>query len=345
MKARIICASLCAGLTTLLLAADPAPATASPAAPTAPAAVAPVAVPVAPVAPVAPIAPVAPAPAVVAGFPDLIAVATPPQPSLQGLADGSAAATAAQADYATKAKLPVEVQTTKANISMRLVPPGSFMMGSPETEPYHKDSEVLHRVTLTRPFYISATEVTEGTWKRVMGAAHGGPGVNEQLPVEKVTYQDCIDFLKKLCALEGVPEETYTLPTEAQWEFACRAGTQSPYYFGAALEPTQAVFGKQNTGESGRVPVHTFAPNAFGLFEMHGNVAEWCKDWWEQASQRVPQVDPTGAQPGEFKIVRGGAWDKVVTFCRSASRANLPPSYAWETVGFRVVRTLPLRAE
>ena len=343
MKAHLVCASLCAGLTTLLFAADPAPAPQP--APVAASIATPVATPVATPAATPVAVPVAPAPAVVAAFPDLVAAAAPATPLLQTLADGSAAAVAAQAAYAATVKLPIDARTKNSGIAVRLIPPGTFKMGSPETEPFHKDAEVLHNVTLTRPFYISATEVTEGEWKRVMGKTHGDVGVNEQLPVEKVTYQDCIDFLKKLCALEGVPEETYTLPTEAQWEYACRAGTLGPYYFGATLEPTQAVFGKKNEGESGRVPVRTFAPNAFGLFETHGNVAEWCKDWWEQAYQRVPMTDPVGAPPGEFKIVRGGAWDKAMTDCRSATRGNLPPSYAWETVGFRIVRTLPLRAE
>jgi formylglycine-generating enzyme required for sulfatase activity len=214
MKAHIVCTSLCVGLRTLLIAADTVPA--PPPAPAAPTIAAPVA------------APVVSAPAAVAGFPDLVAVTTPAKPSLQGLADGSAAAATTQADYAKKTKLPVEITTKKAGLCMRLILPGAFTMGSAETEPFHKDSEVLHKVTLTRPFYISATEVSEGDWKRVMGKTHGDIGVNEQLPVEKVTYQDCIDFLKKLCALESVPEETYTLPTEAQWEYACRAGTQSP---------------------------------------------------------------------------------------------------------------------
>jgi formylglycine-generating enzyme required for sulfatase activity len=333
MKIQLAFAVVCSCLAMSLLAAD----TSAPAPTTVPAA--------APAPAVSP-APVPPAvPAAVPGYADVIPVVTPAAVAVQGLADGSEAAARAQAVYAGKTALPVEVKTKQAGIVLRLIPCGTFKMGSPETEPFHKDAEVLHSVTLTRPFYISATEVTEGEWKRVMGAAHGGPGVNEQLPVEKVTYQDCIDFLKKLCALEGVPEETYTLPTEAQWEYACRAGTLGPYYFGATLEPTQAVFGKKNEGDSGRVPVRTFAPNAFGLYETHGNVAEWCKDWWEQAYQRVPMTDPVGAPPGEFKIVRGGAWDKAVTVCRLATRANLPPSYAWETVGFRIVRTLPLRAE
>lgn len=327
MKIQMTCVVVCGCLAMSLRAGD---------------AVTPAATPVPAIAAPAVAAPAAPA--AVAAYPDLLIVQTPSAAPAQGLADGSAAAAQAQAAYAGKVGLPVEVKTKNAGIILRLIPCGTFWMGSPETEPFHKDTEVLHKVTLTRPFYIGATEVTEGQWKSVMGKTHGDIGVNEQLPVEKVTYQDCIDFLKKLCAREGVPEETYTLPTEAQWEYACRAGTQTPYYFGDTLEATQAVFGKKS-GEGSRVPVRTFPPNAFGLYETHGNVAEWCKDWWEQAYQRVPQTDPTGAQPGEFKIVRGGAWDKAVTVCRAAERGNLPPSYAWETVGFRIVRTLPLRAE
>jgi formylglycine-generating enzyme required for sulfatase activity len=339
MKTQLTCVVVCSCLSLLMYAAE----TSAPASPTPAVPAAAVVAPASP-APATPAPPAIVAPTPVTGYADLIPVVTPAAVAVQSLADGSAAAAQGQAVYAGKTALPVEVKTKQAGIALRLIPCGTFMMGSPETEPFHKDAEVLHKVTLSQPFYISATEVTEGQWKSVMGKTHGDLGVNEQLPIEKVTYQDCVDFLKKLCALEGVPEETYTLPTEAQWEYACRAGTSSPYYFGDKLAATQAVFGKKS-GEGSRVPVCTFPPNAFGLYETHGNVAEWCKDWWEQAYQRVPQTDPTGAQPGEFKIVRGGAWDKAVTVCRSAERGNLPPSYAWETVGFRIVRTLPLRAE
>lgn len=290
----------------------------------------------------APAAPAAPTkPSALAAFPDLVTVSTSASVPLAGLAEGSAAAAKAQAEYARNVGLPVEVRTKKSAIALRLIPAGTFMMGSPDAEPNHKDSEPLHRVTLTRPYYIGVNEITEREWKRVMGSPHGGLGVDETLPVEAVAYADAVAFLKKLCALEGVPEETYTLPSEAQWECACRAGTTAPYYFGDTLTPQQALFGKAKDGVNSRAAVRLYPPNAFGLYDMHGNVAEWCRDWWEQTYQRIAVVDPTGAQPGEFRIVRGGAWDKPVTMCRSAERWNLPPSYAWETVGFRIVRILP----
>jgi formylglycine-generating enzyme required for sulfatase activity len=225
-------------------------------------------------------------------------------------------------------------------IGMRFVwiPPGDFVMGSPNEEKARKENETQHKVTLTRGFYMGMYPVTREQWKAVMSTAPGLRRPQKDLPVETVSWEDCQDFIKKLRAATGKP---YRLPTEAEWEYACRAGTTTPYAFGETLSPHQANFGKFKKGESplGTTPVGRYPANAWGLYDMHGNVWEWCQDWFSEYPQRAV-VDPRGSEAGVERVLRGGSWTDLAQDCRSARRHNFEPGGRDHTVGFRLC--LPL---
>ena len=177
------------------------------------------------------------------GFNDLKAVAEARVAPLDGLAEGSRSAQQRQLAYARSTRMPLEVETRKTGIRLRLIPPGKFTMGSPPDEA-GRDAEVEGEqveVTLTRGFYLGTYEVTQAQWQAVMGS-NPSEFKGERRPVEKVSWNDCQEFLKKLCELEGVPEGTYRLPTEAEWEYACRAGVGTAYAFGESLSHEQANF-------------------------------------------------------------------------------------------------------
>ncbi len=226
------------------------------------------------------------------------------------------------------------------------IEPGSFMMGSPSGESDLGQYERQHRVTLTRGFYMQTTEVTQGQWQAVMG---GNPSFflscgGDDCPVESVSWDDVQDFIRKLNQRSN---RTYRLPTEAEWEYACRAGSTGPFNTGSCLSTSQANYNgshplsgcsKGNFREK-TVPVASFSPNAWGLYDMHGNVAEWCSDWYgDYPSGSVS--DPTGPLSGGVgpitdglgavnRVYRGGFWGDSDWNCRSAHRYGF-------SVGYRV---------
>ena len=177
--------------------------------------------------------------------------------------------------WAEHLDLPVEV-TNSVGMKFSLIPPGQFLMGSPPAEQWHRDDETLHRVTLTKAFYMGTTEVTQGQWKALMGT---DPSfcTGEALPVETVAWKQAVEFCGKLGQNEGVE---YRLPTEAQWEYACRVGTSSPFHTGKTISTGQANYDGNYTYAGGPMGVFrevttdvgSFAPNAWGLHAMHGNV-------------------------------------------------------------------------
>jgi formylglycine-generating enzyme required for sulfatase activity len=233
-------------------------------------------------------------------------------------------------------------------VSLDLVwcPPGTFWMGSPENELGHRDHEVRHRVTLTKGFWIGKFPVTQEQWEFLMG---NNPSrfiaVGKNAPVESVMWDDCQNFRTKLqpLAARGIPQAHPRLPTEAEWEYACRAGTVTTLNSGKDLTSAydacanlDAVgwYGK-NSGSSTHA-VGQKAPNAWGIFDMHGNVSEWCADWFgEYPSGEV--TDPTGPSSGLIRVVRGGTWGDNARFCRAAYRTGLEPHDRYSYVGFRVV--------
>lgn len=244
------------------------------------------------------------------------------------------------------------VTVNDVEFSFRWAPAGWFMMGSPKGDDVRDDSrdetgeygrynsEILHKVTLTKGFWIMETLVTQKQWKAVMG---NNPSYfkGDDLPVEKVSWYDCQKFCQK-CARLGLPLQ---LPTEAQWEYACRSGSTSAYFWGNELNGDKAnCDGNFPCGTTIKgtylkmtTPVGSYAPNAWGLYDMHGNVFEWCQDWFGAYSS-VSVTDPTGPLEGDFRILRGGCWFDLAAYCRSAYRNSRHPERRDYTMGFRCVK-------
>jgi formylglycine-generating enzyme required for sulfatase activity len=215
-----------------------------------------------------------------------------------------------------------------------LIPAGSFVMGSDE-HTGEGDESPAHRVTVSRPFYLGKTEVTQEQWTAVMGdnpSAFRGA----KLPVEHVSWNDCQRFIAKLSAKAG---RSFALPTEAQWEYACRGGTTTPWSFGKheSAAGDHAWLGENSGG--GTHPVATKASNAWGLHDMHGNVWEWCSDWYaKHAYDDKNVIDPTGpAAATGSRVLRGGAWGDAPEGVRSAVRNCLSPAETHDGIGFRCV--------
>ena len=255
------------------------------------------------------------------------------------------------------------------SIGMRLalISPGRFRMGSPSGEMERFRAEEAHEVEITRAFYLGVFAVTQVQWLRVMGddpsyfCATGGGGKEVGMdtgdfPVEQVSWEDAQAFLAQLTAL---PEEkeagwSYRLPSEAEWEYSCRGGAASstPFCVGSSLSSTQANFdgaypygGAENGPNLGRTcPVGSYRPNAWGLFDLHGNVWEWCSDRYaEDYYGKSPAKDPTGPSAGSRRVIRGGSWKAFGRLCRSAHRTwgghrdEALPSNLGPSIGFRVV--------
>ena len=236
-----------------------------------------------------------------------------------------------------------DVLTNSIGMKLVLIRPGEFIMGSPVGEAQRFDDEIQHRVKLTRAFYLGATEVTQGQWKALMGR---NPSffTGDTLPVDTVNWEEAAEFCRKLSNQEG---KKYRLPTEAEWEYACRAGTTTTFHTGDTISTAQANYHGGYTYGKGRKGVFretstgagSFAPNAWGLHDMHGNVWEWCVDWYGPYPKEDVS-DPKGARDGEFHVVRGGCWINFPAVCRSANRGKTVP-ISWNfNFGFRVVRVL-----
>lgn len=216
-------------------------------------------------------------------------------------------------------------------------------MGSPKAEKGHKD-ETQHKATLTKGFYMGVYCVTQEEWQAVMGDNPSFFKGEKNLPVEQVSWNDCQEFIKKLREKDKKP---YRLPTEAEWEYACRAGTTTAFHFGEAISTNQAnydgnfTFGKgakKGVNRQKTTPVGKFPANAWGLHDMHGNVGQWCQDWYGRYT-KVDDVDPQGATKGPgviYRVHRGGSWFVSPGGCRSACRAAQEPGYRNKQYGCRL---------
>ena len=226
-----------------------------------------------------------------------------------------------------------------------LIPAGTFTMGSPSNESERDNDDTQHEVTISQPFYMQTTEVKQGQWRKVMG---NNPSYfsncGDDCPVESVSWNDVQEFIRKLNSMEGT--DKYRLPTEAQWEYAARAGTTTPFHTGNCLSTDEAnYYGNyplsgcpkgQYRGKT--IRVGSFSPNAWGLYDMHGNVWEWCQDWYgNYPSNHV--TDPEGPSSGSARVIRGGSWLSIASFTRAANRNGNAPDYRNYSTGFRLVRT------
>jgi formylglycine-generating enzyme required for sulfatase activity len=246
--------------------------------------------------------------------------------------------------FATACKAPPSTWTEPATgLEFILLPAGEFMMGSPPTEAGHEDSERLHRVRLTQPVWFGRSEVTQGQWLRVMGenpSQFADCGLD--CPVENVDAFEVEEFLVRLGELAGV---SFRLPTEAEWEYACRAGTATPFSTGPNLTTAQANFdgrypypGSPAGSFVGRpTPVGSYAANGWGLFDLHGNVWEWCQDELCPYAEGTAS-DPVGSCNSGLRVIRGGSWTFNGDSARCAVRYSHRPEDEGPSLGVRLVR-------
>jgi formylglycine-generating enzyme required for sulfatase activity len=259
-----------------------------------------------------------------------------------------------------------KVLTNSIGMKLARIPAGKFLMGSPPAEKERDPGELQHEVTITRPFYLGVHEVTQAEYDKVLGkprnpwnsgahfsAANGG---GPDYPMENVKWSQAVEFCKRLSesAEEKRAGHKYRLPTEAEWEYACRAGTTTPFHYGDALSSEQANFnGNYPYGGAAKGPylrktakVGSYKPNAWGLFDMHGNVAEWCSDFYDpDYYKNSPKADPAGPEKGAlptdyndfYRVIRGGCWLDEARGCRSAYRFRAMPHDPYRLIGFRVV--------
>ncbi len=240
------------------------------------------------------------------------------------------------------AQPPKEI-TNSIGMKLLLIPKGTFMMGSPESEQGRNVDETQHEVTISKDYYLGVYEITQAQYEKVMGknpSLFQGAIVgneNAYLPVDNVSWDVVVEFCKKLSDL---PEEKkagrmYRLPTEAEWEYACRAGSKTAYSFDdeEGLLPEYGWFSRNSSRRTHTVGL--LEPNAWGLHDMHGNVWEWCSDWYEEYPKGAVS-DPTGPKEGSDRVIRGGSWDYEAAHCRSANRNGRDPSFRFDYYGFRV---------
>jgi sulfatase modifying factor 1 len=240
-----------------------------------------------------------------------------------------------QSSIQAQEKDPPKHFTNSIGMKFVWIPPGHFMMGSPKEEKERRKAEVQHKVTLTKGFYMGVFTVTQEEWQTVMGNNPSELNGEKKLPVERVSWEACQEFIKKLWEKDKKP---YRLPTEAEWEYACRAGTTTPFHFGENLSTDQANSvgdGKKGVNRMKTTPVGSFPANAWGLHDMHGNVFQWCQDWYADYPQNEA-VDPQGPKTGTSRVLRGGSWQDGPGTCRSAFRAEMPPRISSCRCGIRI---------
>ncbi len=224
-------------------------------------------------------------------------------------------------------------------MELMLIPPGEFLMGSPAFEDVRGDDETQHKVTLTKPFFMGITEVTQAQFFRVL-RKNSSKFKAAKHPVEQVTWDEAVEFCARLSDLpaEKRTGRVYRLPTEAEWEYACRAGTTTAYSFGNDQgQLSNYGWWKVNSGGATH-PVGLKKPNPWGLYDIHGNVFEWVQDWHGGYSGGK-LTDPTGPVSGSLRVSRGGRWSSIAGICRSAFRYRSTPGLRLNNLGFRVLRS------
>ena len=285
--------------------------------------------------------------------PTPVAVPVPPTPvpAAPAVVKPAWATDSGKDQYGTWADLEVADVTQR----FRWIQPGTFTMGSPQAE---KDAvvasapdfkvlageqafkdllakEVPHPVTLTQGFWLADSACTQALWQAITGSNPASFKDSPQNPVEQVSWDDCQQFLSTLNG--RVSGGGFRLPSEAQWEYACRAGTTTAFSFGSTITPEQVNYDSRRQGlyRDKTVPVKSLPPNAWGLYEMHGNVWQWCNDWYGDFSGSAER-DPAGPSSGSDRVFRGGGWCFDAWYCRSASRMSFAPNGGSWILGFRI---------
>jgi formylglycine-generating enzyme required for sulfatase activity len=246
-------------------------------------------------------------------------------------------------------KTPPKDFTNSLGMKFVWIPPGTFLMGSPKEEGKRDGDEIQHKVTLTKGFYMGVYTVTQEQWQAIMGKNPSRCKGDKNLPVDNVSWQDCQEFCKKLRAKD---QRAYRLPTEAEWEYACGAGTTTPFHFGPTISTDQVNYngnftygkGKKGVFRGKSTPVGRFPPNAWGLYDMHGNVSQWCQDWYGEYPQKDVS-DPHGPEKetgvGTGRVRRGGTWNFPPHFCRSACRGGPVGALRHFNCGLRLCADVP----
>lgn len=267
--------------------------------------------------------------------------------NLEKLATGSDEAQQQQRKTVQDLNLPLTVENS-IGMTFRLVPAGTFLMGSDDYEkgrkPFHGlgiDVEGQHRETIPAPIYVGSHEVTTEQWITVMksfptsnGRANYRPKAGVNIPMTEVTWGDAVRFCVELTKREGLPLGRYRLLKEVEWEYACRAGSRGPFCFEKMQDINYFITYNGNAVDSG-IKVGRRLPNAWGLFNMHGNVMEWCNDYYiDYFTGKMPKNDKN------MRAVRGGSWHEPWQNCRSANRARLGPTSHGNVLGFRIVRSI-----
>lgn len=267
----------------------------------------------------------------------VLAVETPPARSEETPRTAAASASRAaqyRSLYGRKYGLPLTRELDLGRgvrLRLVLIPPGEFTMGSNDGENYEK---LPHKVRITKPFYMGGTEVTQAQYEAVMG--HNPSNFKgRDNPIETVSWNDATEFCRKLSQKSRIQ---VGLPTEAEWEYACRAGSTTNYCFGDSdNQMGDYAWSRSNSGRKTH-PVGQKKPNAWGLYDMYGNVWEWCQDWYDGGYYaKNHEGDPSGPQTGSDRVQRGGSWPDRASYCRVAGRAKLTPKFTGYNHGFRVV--------
>ena len=214
------------------------------------------------------------------------------------------------------------------SFTMIAVKGGTFQLGSDD---WFDNEKPVHQVTLS-DYYIGETEVTQELWNAVMGSKPSNYTGNMQRPVEMVSWNDCQTFISRLNELTG---EAFRLPTEAQWEYAARGGNKSKGYTYSGSNTIDDVAWYTSNSSSTTHPVKTKAPNELGIYDMSGNVWEWCSDWYGSYSSAA-QTDPTGPSTGSGRVRRGGSWGSSAAHCRVAYRSDFAPTISYGNQGLRL---------